>query len=164
MPSKKYVQHAHISKNLKPLHTALITILGLMNHPQNDEAMVRDAGISLDGALFPLLVGIQRLGPIGVVELADRTGRDHTTVSRQVAKLEDLGLVRRQTGKSDRRVREAVITPKGQLMSDAIDAARERKAWVAFENWSQQEFDDFVRLICKFAQDMERVISDNEPT
>jgi predicted transcriptional regulator len=30
---------------------------------------------------------VARLGPIGVVDFADRAGRDYTTVSRQVAKL-----------------------------------------------------------------------------
>ena len=39
-----------------------------------DEAMVREAGISLDRALFPLLVLVERVGPIGVVELAEGYG------------------------------------------------------------------------------------------
>jgi predicted transcriptional regulator len=42
-----------------------------------------------------LLVGVERFGPIAVVELADRAGRDLTTFSRQVAKLEELSLVTR---------------------------------------------------------------------
>jgi MarR family len=58
-------------------------------------------------------IGIERFGPIGVVDLADRIGRDYTTVSRQVAKLDELGLVRRQAGVGDGRVREAVVTPQG---------------------------------------------------
>ena len=61
-----------------------------------------------------------------MVELADRVGRDYTTVSRQVAKLESLGLVERRASAADRRVREAVITPKGKAMTDLVDAARER--------------------------------------
>src|SRR3546814_6428928 len=92
MTSTKKVQNAHISTQLRVLHSALIDIVSVMNRPQRDEAMVREAGISLDRALFPLLVGIERFGPIGVVEMADRVGRDYTTVSRQVAKLESMGL------------------------------------------------------------------------
>jgi hypothetical protein len=56
----------------------------LMNRPQRDDTLIREAGISLDRALFPLLVGIERRGPIGVVDLADGVGRDYTTVSWQV--------------------------------------------------------------------------------
>lgn len=52
--------------------------------------------VPLDRALFPLLAGIGKFGLIGVVELADRAGRDHTTGSRQVARLEKLDLVQRQ--------------------------------------------------------------------
>ncbi|WP_250628063.1 MarR family winged helix-turn-helix transcriptional regulator [Pinirhizobacter soli] len=155
MPSKKNVQDTHISLQLRALHGALISIVGVMNRPQRDEAMVREAGISLDRALFPLLVGIERLGPIGVVDLADRVGRDYTTVSRQVAKLESLGLVQRQEGVEDRRVREAMVTPKGKVMTDAVDAARERMGRAIFAKWKERDFEELVRLLQKFAKDIE---------
>ena len=154
MRSKKKVQDTHISERLRALHDALISIVSEMNRPQRDEAMVREAGISLDRALFPLLVGIERLGPIGVVEIADRVGRDYTTVSRQVAKLESLGLVQRGTVAKDRRVREAIVTPKGKAMTDAVDAARERIGRAIFATWEEQDFAQLVRLLQKFAADI----------
>nr|WP_250883501.1 MarR family winged helix-turn-helix transcriptional regulator [Pseudomonas sp. VS59] len=116
--------------------------------------MVREAGISLDRALFPLLVLVERLGPIGVVELADRVGRDYTTVSRQVAKLESLGLVLRQASALDRRVRESVITEKGKAMTDRVDDARERMGVSIFSTWEEGDFDNLVRLMRKFAEDI----------
>lgn len=151
MPSIKKVQNTHISERLRELHGAMIDIASAMNRPQRDEAMIRAAGIRLDRALFPLLVGIERVGPIGVVELADRVGRDYTTVSRQVAKLESLGLVERRAGAADRRVREAVVTPKGKAMTDLVDAARDRMGRAIFASWDTQEVDDLVRLMRKFA-------------
>src|SRR3984957_19933877 len=151
VPSRKRVQNTHISDLIRDLHGALIDIVSVMNRPQRDEMMVREAGISLDRALFPLLVGIERLGPIGVVELADRVGRDYTTVSRQVAKLESLGLVGRQTGVADRRVRAAVIAPKGKAMTDAVDAARDRIGREIFSTWDTDDIDGLVRLVRKFA-------------
>jgi len=151
MPSTKKVQNTHIGPQLRQLHGALLEIVGVMNRPQNDERMVRAAGISLDRALFPLLVGIERFGPIGVVDLADRVGRDYTTVSRQVAKLESLGLVKRQENATDRRVKEAAITPRGKAMTDLVDAARERMGLTIFETWGAQEIGEFVRLMRKFA-------------
>ena len=154
MTSRKTVHHAHIGPRIRELHSALLDIVSVMNRPQRDEAMVKAAGIALDRALFPLLVGIERFGPIGVVDLADRAGRDYTTVSRQVAKLEELGLVERRAGAVDRRVREALITPKGKEMTDAVDGARERMALAIFEDWSTQDFDELVRLMRKFANDM----------
>jgi DNA-binding MarR family transcriptional regulator len=151
MPSRKRVQDAHISERIRALHGALIDIVGVMNRPQRDEMMVREAGISLDRALFPLLVGIERRGPIGVVDLAERVGRDYTTVSRQVAKLERLGLVERHAGAADRRVRRAIVTPKGKAMTDAVDAARERIGRTIFATWDERDVEELVRLMRKFA-------------
>ena len=131
----------------RQLHGAVLDIVALMNRPQRDEALIREAGIPLDRALFPLLVSVERFGPIGVVELADRIGRDYSTVSRQMAKLEGLGLVERRDNDADRRVRDAVITPKGKAMTDLVDAARDRIGRSIFERWSAHDIEELVRLI-----------------
>jgi DNA-binding MarR family transcriptional regulator len=130
----------------------MLSIVDAMNRPQNDKRLIGEAGISLDRALFPLLVRIARLGPIGIVDLAARVGRDYTTVSRQVAKLQSVGLVERKAGIGDRRVHEAVVTPAGKAMTDAVDAARDRLARVFFSRWSKRDFRELVRLVRKFAQ------------
>lgn len=151
MPSTKNVQNTHINDQIRVLHGALIDIVSVMNRPQRDAAMIKAAGIPLDRALFPLLVGIERRGPIGVVDLAERAGRDYTTVSRQVAKLESLGLVERREGAEDRRVKEAIITRDGKAMTDRVDAAREKMGRAIFETWDARDVDDLVRLTRKFA-------------
>jgi len=148
------VQNTHISRLLPQLHRSLIDIVGVMNQPERDAALLEMAGLTLERALFPLLVLIERLGPIGVVELAGRVGRDYTTVSRQVARLEVLGLVSRRPGQADRRVREAVITPQGKLATDALDSARERMAQALFKTWSQSDFDELVRLMRMLADEL----------
>jgi len=145
------VQNTHIGDQLRELHRALLDVVGAMNRPRRDEALMKEAGIRLDRALFPLLVGIERFGPIGIVELADRVGRDYTTISRQVAKLESLGLALRQGSAADRRVREAVITPEGKAMTDLVDAARERIGRAIFQTWEPRELDELARLMRKFA-------------
>lgn len=141
-------------KNLRQLHEAMIDLFALMNRPQRDETLIREAGISLDRALFPLLVGIERRGPIGVVDLADGVGRDYTTVSRQVSKLEQLGLVERKASRSDRRINEAAITPKGRTLTHALDAARARIAAPILAKWSEEDFGDLVRLMRRFVDDL----------
>ncbi len=140
-----------MSAQLRQLHGALLDIVRVMPKPQRDEALLKEAGIPLDRALFPLLVGIERFGPIGIVDLADRVGRDYTTVSRQVTKLESLGLVERQENAADRRVREAVISSKGKAMTDLVDAARARIGRAIFKTWEAQEVGELVRLMRKFA-------------
>ncbi|ODT78257.1 MAG: MarR family transcriptional regulator [Pelagibacterium sp. SCN 64-44] len=149
--SSNNVQNTHIAERLRELHGAMLDILAVMNQPQRDEALLETAGVRLDRALFPLLVGIGRLGPVGVVDLAERVGRDHTTVSRQIGKLEALGLVQRQAGAGDRRVREAMVTPDGAAMLAALDQARARIGSKVFESWPERDLDDLVRLMRKFA-------------
>ena len=151
MPSTNKVQNTPIDAQIRELHQALLDIVGVMNRPRRDEALIRQAEISLDRALFPLLVGVERFGPIGVVELADRAGRDYTTVSRQVARLEALGLVARQDNVADRRVREAVVTPKGKAMTGRLDAARARIGRAIFRRWDAADVENLVRLTRKFA-------------
>jgi DNA-binding MarR family transcriptional regulator len=151
MPSRNKVQNTHIDARLREVHAAVLDIVSVMNRPQRDAALIAAAGIALDRALFPLLVGIERFGPIGVVELADRAGRDYTTVSRQVARLESLGLVTRQAADGDRRVRQALITAKGKAMTARLDAARLKAGRAVFAEWSTEEIDALARLMRRFA-------------
>ncbi len=138
--SMNKVQNAHISTSLPQLHRALIDILSVMNRPERDEGMLQMAGLSLERALFPLIVLIERLGPIGVVDLAGR--------------VEELGLVARRPSAADRRVREAVITLQGKAATDAVDAARERLALTLFKDWDRGDFDDLLRLMRQLADSM----------
>ena len=151
MTARNNVQNTHIKFQFRKLHAAVLDIVAVINRPQGDEVLIREAGIPLDRALFPLLVGIERFGPIGVVDLADRVGRDYTTVSRQVAKLESLELVARQASAADRRVREAIIAPKGKIMTDAVDGARDRIGGAILDSWDVKDIDELVRLMRKFA-------------
>jgi DNA-binding MarR family transcriptional regulator len=138
---------------VRELHGALLDLVGLLNRAQPDETLMAEAGIALDRALFPLLVRIERRGPIGVGELADLAGRDYSTVSRQVARLESLGLVTRQPGRADRRVNEAAVSPRGKAMTDALDTARERMAGALLASWSERDQRDLARLLRRFADD-----------
>ncbi|HTO62990.1 MAG TPA: MarR family winged helix-turn-helix transcriptional regulator [Bradyrhizobium sp.] len=159
MASRKSVQNTHSRDRVRALHEALVDIVGVFNRPQGDEMMVREAGIALDRALFPLLVVIERRGPIGVVDLADRVGRDYTTVSRQVAKLESLDLVERKTAAADRRITLASVTAKGKAMTDVVDRTRERLLGAMFATWDDHDVEELVRLMRKFADGMSGDVS-----
>lgn len=136
------------------IHESLIDLIAVLNLPQRDEALIAEAGIHLDRALFQVLVAIRRFGPIGVVELAERGGRDHTTVSRQVAKLAELGLVERRPSAIDRRVKEAVLTEAGRRVTEALDAARERMFLPALAEWSDRDLIELDRLLRRLADDL----------
>ena len=90
--STKKVHNAPIKPYLRDLHGALIEIVSAMNRPQRDDDLMQEAGVTLDRALFRLLIGVERFGPIGVVDLAERVGLDYTTVSRQAVSYTHLTL------------------------------------------------------------------------
>lgn len=140
----------------------MMDLAEFLNRPQADDMLLREAGVSLDRALFPLLVRIERKGPIGVVDLADAAGRDHSVVSRQVAKLESLGLVERRPGK-DKRVREAVVTERGRELTDALDAARRRLAGPLLGRWSARDLQELARLLRKFVDDANATLKVSRP-
>jgi DNA-binding MarR family transcriptional regulator len=152
-----------MNQDLRQLHHTLVDLVGLMNRPQRDSALLQEAGVSLDRALFPLLIVIERKGPIGVVELAELVGRDYTTVSRQIGKLDGLGLISRRSSKTDQRVRAAVISARGKEMTRAIDAARERIAKVLFAKWSKRDLRDLARLMRRFANDFQSLPAPEKP-
>jgi DNA-binding MarR family transcriptional regulator len=151
MGSTKKVHNTHILGDIRTIYGAVIDLVGIMNRPRRDARMIQEAGVSLDRALFPLLVGIGRFGPIGVGELAEGVGRDYTTVSRQVAKLESLGLVKRRVGQSDRRVSEAAITAKGRQITRAIDKARDRILIRMLADWRPQDLRTLAQLLRQLA-------------
>ncbi|MCW0323180.1 MarR family winged helix-turn-helix transcriptional regulator [Pantoea dispersa] len=157
----KSVQNTHNNAGFDDLHNALLMIVGTFNRPQRDELLIKESGIQLDRALFPLLIQIGRFGPLGVVELADRAGRDYTTVSRQVAKLEELGLAQRQKNARDKRINEAVITAAGKAMTDKIDAARTQIYQQLFADWPAEERAELTRLLQRFVGDFMAV--DRQP-
>jgi DNA-binding MarR family transcriptional regulator len=152
----KNVNNTHSPEILRRLHGAVIDLVDELNRPRRDDRLIEEAGIPLDRALFPLLARIWRYGPIGVVDLADRTGRDHTTVSRQMTKLEELSLIERKASAKDKRVREATVSAKGLAMIAALNAARERLANRILVSWTDEELDQLGKLLRRFADDLMR--------
>ncbi|HEY2756006.1 MAG TPA: MarR family transcriptional regulator [Pseudolabrys sp.] len=145
------------------LHHALLDLVSVLTRPQPDERILHEAGVSLDRALFPLLVRIGLYGPVGVVELADIVGRDHSTVSRQLAKLESLGLINRAANLNNQRVKEAVLTEAGEQMREAIGAARHRVFDDVQRHWSAADRAELLRLVRKLADDMaERLVQEDQ--
>lgn len=136
---------------MEMLGRALVDLIGCLNSPQRDDALLREAGVSLDRALFPLLVALGARGALGVADLADLVGRDHTTVSRQLAKLETLAFVSRPGGTSDKRRREADLTAAGRDIVAAITAARMRLLGDVLATWTSADVTALAKLNRRFA-------------
>jgi DNA-binding MarR family transcriptional regulator len=139
------------TRNVDRLGASLVDLISFLNSPQRDDALLREAGVRLDRALFPLLVGLGRKGPLSVAELADSVGRDRTTVSRQLAKLESLRLIARCATGGDRRRNAAQLTAGGRKIVHAISLARRRLLAKALADWNDADCGALAELVARFA-------------
>jgi len=138
--------------DIDAIASALIDLIGLLNSPRQDDVLLAAAGVSLPRALFPLLVRIGAAGAIGVSLLAEQAGRDHSTISRQVAALEKLGLVKRRANAQDSRIHEAAITDRGKETVLRITKVRRKLLGRLLSDWSEKERRDLARLNQKLAK------------
>ncbi|HEY1926478.1 MAG TPA: MarR family transcriptional regulator [Caulobacteraceae bacterium] len=136
------------------IHGILLQLKGYMNRPDIDQAFLAEAGVKLDRALFPLLSMIGLSHPISVVELANLVGRDHSTVSRQVAKLEALGLLQREAAKGDQRIRFLEPSESGHQMLAQFAAARCKLLNERLGDWSSQDQRMLLHLLKRFSSTM----------
>jgi len=133
------------------LHAVLLQLNGYMNRPDLDQAFLARAGVKLDRALFPLLTRIGLSHPISVVELASLVGRDHSVVSRQAAKLVDLGLVDRLASEGDQRVRRLEPSAAGRRMLDQFAVTRRRFLSERLGDWTDDERSMLLGLLVRLA-------------
>ena len=145
-----FVHNARMSDWSDDIHAVLLKLNGYMNRPDLDQAFLARAGVKLDRALFPLLTRIGLYHPISVVELANLVGRNHSTVSRQSAKLESLGLVQRQTAKADLRIRLLEPSAGGWKMLDQFSAARRAFLNKRLGDWTDEERSRLLHLLSRF--------------
>ncbi len=139
---------------LKVLHESLLQIVSVLNRPQGDNVILNRAGVSLDTALFPLLVRVSMQPNLTVGALADQVGRDYSTVSRQVGRLQALGLIRAELSEIDRRQRLLSVTATGKNTVKKIDRARKSVMNETLDGWSQAEITELARLTSRLAAAM----------
>ena len=142
------------------LHAVLLQVSGVMARPDVDARFLARSGVKLDRALFPLLTRIGVAGPIGAVELAGLVGRDHSTVSRQLAKLEELGLVERTPSTSDGRIRLLRPSAAGNRMLAEFTRTRRKLMEEYFSDWSTQERTELLRLLKKMVTNKDEPIAE----
>lgn len=144
------------------LHTILLQVSGVINRPDVDARFLARSGVKLDRALFPLLTRIGVAGPIGAVELAALVGRDHSTVSRQTAKLEELGLIERTPSSADGRIRLLRPSTAGKHMLSEFARTRRKLMEEHFKKWIPKERDQLLRLLKKMAPTSSGTIDSND--
>ncbi|MGP4016740.1 MarR family winged helix-turn-helix transcriptional regulator [Saccharopolyspora sp. 5N708] len=103
----------------------------------------------LDPASYSLLLMIDDAGPLRGMDVADRTGLDKSTVSRQIATLVDLNLLERAPDPDDGRARRIQLSELGRERLSKVRAERRKHLHGEFASWSTQDLKDLARLLGK---------------
>lgn len=101
----------------------------------------------LDGAAYGLLALLQDTGPLRASDLVTRLGLDKSTVSRQVAKLVDLGLVDRAADPVDGRAQVLTPSTEGKARLARVRDTR-RARWEAdLSDWPAHDVAQLADLL-----------------
>jgi DNA-binding MarR family transcriptional regulator len=157
-----FVHSARMNHWSDDLHAVFLQLNGYMNRPDLDEAFLALAGVRLDRALYPLLLRIGYAEPISVVDLAGLVGRDHSTVSRQVAKLESLGLIERHVVADDQRIRLLKPSAAGRKMLATFSKVRRRFFEKRLADWTPGERNLLLDLLRRLAARIAEKVSSLE--
>jgi DNA-binding MarR family transcriptional regulator len=84
------------------------------------------SGGGLTTTQLSVLASVSIRGPIVLGELAEVEGINPTMLSRVVGKLEDAGLVKRESDQDDRRVMRVAVTAAGTRLRKRLHADRSR--------------------------------------
>ena len=113
----------------------------------------------LDVASYTVLVTISDLerslpGGVRAIDVADTLGLHKSTMSRNIAVLERLGLVTREQSPEDARARILTITEPGQGSLDAAISARRARVSSILGQWSGNDVRDLARLLGQLNDDL----------
>jgi len=131
-----------------------LDMLGRTSRPRFISLILDRAGVTLAMDLCRYLIHIDLRGPIGVLDLAELVEQNHPKVSRTLARLEELGLVRRAAAPHDRRIKTASVTAEGHRTVEAINQGRRRLLDEVFGDWSERDRVELARLTRRFADGM----------
>ena len=96
-------------------------------------------GLSLVDLAILLALGNARGGRLRRVDLAERLGMSQSSVTRLLAPLEKLGMVRRQVDPGDRRASYAELTDAGRRLARDAEATARDAADDVLHGWPEDE-------------------------
>ncbi|WP_052274503.1 MULTISPECIES: MarR family winged helix-turn-helix transcriptional regulator [Arthrobacter] len=115
----------------------------------NSYKVARRVHPDMEPAAYGLLVILQREGSMRLTDIAASVGVGKPSVSRQIAMLEQLGLVRKEADPLDGRAQSISLTDAGTRQLVAAQTARKQAFHQLMEDW---DVEDLTRLGTLIAQ------------
>jgi DNA-binding MarR family transcriptional regulator len=113
-------------------------------------------GDRLDRMALMVLGTLAHCGPARLTTVADKTGFDPSTVSRQVADLEKAGLLARDIDPDDRRAILLEATHDGQALLKKLAVGRRERMTRLLADWESDDIATFGRLLGQFNESTEK--------
>lgn len=126
------------------LINSLVSIVSFFNRTDRDRAFVKAAGINLEATSFQLFVTIGRMQPTNVSDLANMLGKSHSSISRQIDKLEQKKLVETRGSEKDARIRTVELSKQGQEITEVINQTRLKEVDAVLSKWTDDEKQQLV--------------------
>ncbi|MBM7770849.1 DNA-binding MarR family transcriptional regulator [Actinokineospora baliensis] len=108
----------------------------------------------LDSASYALLVHLSGIAPVRAADVVELTGLDKSTVSRQIARLEELALIERVADPSDGRARLVQLTDTGAARLAEVRADRRVRLRATLSDWPTEDIEEFSRLLGRLNSDL----------
>lgn len=103
------------------------------------ERLARSVHPDLEPSAYPLLARIEREPDVRASELAEHIGVGRGTMSRQLGRMEQIGLIERRPDPDDSRGQLIRVTPEGGRRVEAAREARWAYLGRVLESWSPQD-------------------------
>ncbi|MDP9883544.1 DNA-binding MarR family transcriptional regulator [Sinomonas atrocyanea] len=114
----------------------------------------KDLHPELDPAAYGLLTILHGEGPRRVTDLAATVGVGKPTVSRQIALLEEIGLVAKEADPHDRRAQHVALTPAGRSHVEDLRARRHEYFAERLAAWNTGELAELARYLHRLNEDL----------
>ena len=130
----------------------------LLRRVQRIHISTSSGEMDLDRSAYGIMTRIADEGPQRLGAFATAFGLDPSTITRQVQALEKAGLAFRTADPADRRASILDLTSEGKDVLEHTRSARRQKLEETLTDWSDQEREDFSRLLTKFNESMAPIL------
>jgi DNA-binding MarR family transcriptional regulator len=141
---------------LPRIEAALTRILKLTNSRRAHRRWSRQAGVDIGYLALRVLSTACSLGPVRASQLATALDLEVPLVSRELARLEDQGLITRVADGTDRRARIIAATPEGKRVYRRYRSTLDRNRQAAVVGWDERELRKLATMLERFEVDILR--------
>lgn len=120
-------------------------------------ALARQVHSGLDAAGYSLIVALDTDEVTRASDLVARFGVDKSTISRQIAHLEALGLVERAPDAADRRALVVQLTATGEERLQVVREARRARIRGVLDDWPADDVRTLGELLGRLNVDLGRI-------